>query len=206
MAKDISRRAFMKIGVALSVAFSGLLAACTGRESFSFRLDELDSLSGLTRDELNERLRELAENPDETLIVMGAMCYETMPVEPEYKHLACSTCNANAKIEDWRMESLERIEAVVNEIISEGFDVTLDVSISCERCTGTDSVRIRTIFGIKFKGDANYHLVETSNVSDYEVLLAFLQGEETYDAGGDWIYPLYLRQDVIEKMTGLKYG
>ncbi|MCL2529466.1 MAG: hypothetical protein FWE41_03945 [Coriobacteriia bacterium] len=205
MVKDISRRAFMKIGVALSVAFSGLLAACTGRGGNNFELDELEFLNGLTREELNERLRELAVDSDELPISPGATCYIPTFVEPEYSPLPCSTCSANAQMVDWQMNSLESIQATVNTMIREGFDVRLDVIISCKKCADAESAKYRTIFGIKFKDDASYHLVETSDVRDYEILLSFLQGEKTHTTWNDGIYPLYLRQDVIEKMTGLKH-
>ena len=206
MAKDVSRRVLIKIGVALSMTFSALLAACTGRDVIRFELDELQFLNGLTREELNERLRELAEEPSEvTEIFEGAMCYIPIYVEPKYTHLPCSTCNASAHLTDWQMESLEEIQATVNEMISAGFDVKLDVIISCERCSGNSYTPYKTIFGIKFVDDADYHLAETSNVSDYQVLLAFLQGEETYSSGYDEIYPLYRRRETIAMMTGLKY-
>jgi len=205
MVKDISRRAFMKVGVALSMAFSALLAACTGREVYDFEFDELEFLNGLTREELNERLRELAENPDETEVVMGAMCYSPVERDPEYILLSCSTCNANAQFQDWQIWSLERIQATVNTMIREGFDAKLELIVSCKKCAEQDRASYRTVFGIRFKDDADYHLAESSNVTDYEIVLAFLQGETTYHDSADWVYPLYREQQVIKRMTGLKY-
>jgi len=203
MVKDISRRAFMSIGVAVSIAFSTLLAACTGRVAYSFELDELEYMNELTREELNERLRELAEKQNELEFVESAMCYAPYEGEIKYTPLPCSTCSAKAQMTDWQIESLERIQAIVNEMISEGFDVKLDVTISCKKCADEYSARFLTSFGIRFTDDTDYHMVETSYAEDYEILLAFLRGEEFYADTVGLSFPLHQRQGVIKKMTGL---
>jgi len=207
MVRDISRRAFLTIGVAVSLAFSTLLAACTGRVAYSFELDELEYMNGLTREELNERLRalaELSESSDVDVIIDGATCYMPLYREPEYTPLPCSTCSANAQMEDWQITSLESIQAIVNEMISAGFDVELDFIISCKQCAGGSSARYRAIFGIRFKDDADYHMVETTDITDYKILLAFLREDEYYIGDFGTGYPLYRQLEVIEKMTGLR--
>ena len=219
MVKVVSRRAFTNIGVTLSIAFASLLTACTGKEvpflgsdepftfeldePFTFELDELEYMNELTREELNERLRELAEKQNELEFVESAMCYAPYEGEIAYTPLPCSTCSAKAQMTDWQIESLERIQAIVNEMISEGFDVKLDVTISCKKCADEYSARFLTSFGIRFTDDTDYHMVETSYAEDYEILLAFLRGEEFYADTVGLSFPLHQRQGVIKKMTGL---
>ena len=213
MVKDISRRAFMKVGAALSIAFSAILAACSGNavdtfeldELYTFELDELEFLNGLTREELNERLSALAEIPDETPTVPGATCYIGTIGEPEYTPLPCNTCSENAQMTEWQINSLEDIQATVNEIIKEGFDVKLDVIIACKKCAAEDNARYQTIFGIRFIDDADYHMVETINVFNYKILLAFLQEKTAYTDSYNDSYQLCYYLNVIEEMTGLKH-
>jgi len=163
------------------------------------------AISGLsTRFGMNARLKLLAINPIPVIETYGAMCYDV--AAPTSIPRDCDKCDAGVEVADWEVWSTDRIRALVSEMEDEGHDVILDIVVFCEECSEQGSAKHHVSFGIKFTGDEQYYMSESSIVNDYVILLAFLRGERSYTTSNDATVSLRRELAVIEKMTGLGHG
>ena len=124
----------------------------------------------------------------------------------------CSLCGTSAK-EEYSygvIVEIRLIEIVVKKIKKLGYEVALDKSDYCTHCRGKDFKlfeKPELIFSIRYSGQSDYHVVRSSKIGDYECLLAFLEGKETYTvdwAESNYEHTLHESIDIIQKMTGLE--
>lgn len=158
----------------------------------------------LTREEMLKKLKELKENKKEIVESPGAMCYSTMRLEP--KPYVCLICGeVNEKNAEWG-KTIIKINEIVEKIKKLGYDAQLDKKEFCKKCSNeTEYEKPELIFKIKYKGEKEYHQVRTNVTSDYDILLAFLENEDVYNAGCGQTIAVKKKIDTISKMLGVQF-
>jgi len=123
-----------------------------------------------------------------------ASCYDPMVVE-QYEDYVCSHCGntIKGKYVNWMVRNISQIEDIVNRIKALGYDVVLDATEFCPYCSKKNIENPELIFSIRFSEEAEYHIVRSNIVNEYQCLLDFLSNQDEY-AGN---------REIIQKMTGL---
>lgn len=181
-------------------------------------------MKGLSRKELVERLRAIAEDDTPRVEHCGAMCYSPSLIDFDRKiRLKCDCCGANIDVHD--DEEYKNIFSLVRNIKSLGYDAK--VEMICEDCAKkfceNNSITIKNsyrddfdlkkdarlyslnyLFYFRLSDDADYHCVIDNDSYHYKSLLTFLENEDMYLGDYDESHYLADEIDVIEFMTGLK--
>lgn len=166
-----------------------------------------------SREELIKRLREIAneeikvENNE-----LSAMCY--CPVIPPTLTFKCEECNT--KMEYSMYESNYKwMHKTIKEIRKLGYDAKIKVLCSdClikeiesgeYICNSNNFGNWRPLFCFYFRTNKNekYHLAESNDSSDYDIVLKFLKDKRKWEKF-DRTVLLKDRIYTIEQMTGLK--
>lgn len=63
--------------------------------------------------------------------------------------------------------------------------------------------RVLCVFYFKAKGQEEYHIAVSNEISDYKAVLAFLKDEPTYTGRFDSIYQIKHELDIIKRLTGI---
>ena len=123
----------------------------------------------------------------------GAMCYD--PIVDYYVDYVCSDCNSTIKdtYSNWVVYSIKQIENIVLRIKNLGYDVVLDKTEFCPHCSKKSIENPELIFKIRFSDKADYHVVRSNIINEYQCLFEFLSNPDEYT--GD--------KEIIQKMTGL---
>lgn len=152
---------------------------------------------------LEKRLKELAALPPREVFSMTT-CYASVTINQKGEY-TCPYCQ-NEINDRWNTHiiyNLKNIENVFNEIKAEGYDVVLDKTEYCPKCSKDESIEYPApVFKLRFSEKSKYYEVKTGFVSDYLCLLAFLQDKRLYQDRDDEEY-LPERIHVIRHMTGL---
>ena len=166
-----------------------------------------------SREELIKRLKEIA---NEEIKVednkLSAMCYSlAIPPTLTFK---CKECNKEMK--DTMYESdYKWMRKTIYEIRNLGYDAK--IKVLCEECLikeiesgkyicNIDDFKNREpLFCFYFRTNENekYHLAESDNSSDYDIVLKFLKDKRKWEKF-DGTVLLKDRIYTIEQMTGLK--
>lgn len=153
---------------------------------------------------LENRLKELAALPprEERMI---AMCY-AMAYTDAKGEFKCPHCGkeTNSKWNTQITYNLSRVREVFDKIKAEGYDVALDETEYCPKCSKGKKIEYPApVFKIRFSERSNYYAIKTGAVSDYVCLLAFLRDERLYK--DQYKDEKYLPEEIqrIQKMTGL---
>jgi hypothetical protein len=161
----------------------------------------------LDRQELEEKLKRISKTPyTGNYNFCFAMCYMPGEMMFEYVPYKCDICHEETRYEAnvlWRLESAKRyVEDMKNTRLQ--VDVEIDELDYCKHCTGKDVENPMPIFKIRFSQNEKYHEVKTDDDSDYECILAFLQGKDNYEnCHRDATYPLNEQIEQLVRMTGL---
>ena len=153
---------------------------------------------------LEKQLSKLAKTKYTGKLEMGAMCYAPMMLQTI--GYVCPYCGdtIKEKYDSWVLYNIESIERIVGEIKSLGYDVVLDKTEYCPRCSKRTAIgEPELIFKIRFSAKADYHIAKSNIVNDYQCLLAFLLNKNTYSGGHGEEYALHDNVAIIQKMTGL---
>jgi DNA-directed RNA polymerase subunit RPC12/RpoP len=152
---------------------------------------------------LEERLKKLSQTEYTGELVMGAMCYD--PAVPAYMDYICSHCGdtIKEKYENWDIYNINGIENIVNQIKENGYDVVLDKTEFCPRCSKKEIEHPELIFKIRFSSNADYHIVKANMANEYQCLRAFLLDKKTFSGEYGEEHSLHNNIMVIQKMTGL---
>lgn len=165
------------------------------------------------REELIKRLKEIAN--EEIKIEnngISAMCY--CPAIPPTLTFKCEECNKEMK--DTMYESdYKWMYKTIKEIRNLGYDAKIKVLCSdClikeiesgeYICNSNNFGNWRPLFCFYFRTNKNekYHLAESNNSSDYDIVLKFLKDKRKWEKF-DRTVLLKDRIYTIEQMTGLK--
>ena len=125
--------------------------------------------------------------------VIGAECYD--PAIPEYRDYVCTYCKnvIKEKYSDWMVSSIAQIDEIVKKIKDLDYDVVLDKTEFCPKCSKKEIQNPELIFKIRFSNDVDYHVVRSNIVNEYQCLFEFLSKPEEFKGN----------KTIIQKMTGL---
>lgn len=165
------------------------------------------------REELIKRLREIAneeikvENNE-----LSAMCY--CPVIPPTLTFKCEECNTKMEYSMYEYK-YKWMHKTIKEIRNLGYDAKIKVLCSdClikeiesgeYICNSNNFGNWRLLFCFYFRTNKNekYHLAESNDSSDYDIVLKFLKDKRKWEEF-DRTVLLKDRIYTIEQMTGLK--
>jgi len=125
--------------------------------------------------------------------VIGAECYD--PAIPEYRDYVCTYCKnvIKEKYSNWMVRSIDQIDEIFKNIKGLGYDVVLDKTEFCPKCSKKEIQKPELIFKIRFSEEDDYHIVRSNIVNEYQCLYDFLKNPDEFT--GD--------KTIIRKMTGL---
>lgn len=184
------------------------------------------------RKELIAQLKELSEREipqDLWPRIPAAMCYCPATPEPEYMRMLhkCDSCGrkiVESGYEDSLMDPVE-IKDAVEQIKALGYDAK--VEFLCPDCAAKVGIkgiksedskqtffssfvkklrpcdRVLCVFYFKAKGQEEYHIAVSNEISDYKAVLAFLKDEPTYTGRFDSINQIKDELDIIKRLTGI---
>ena len=135
---------------------------------------------------------EETEEPEE--IITGAMCYVVgFPVLADY---VCPYCGntIKEKYNKWMIDSIKQIDEIFKNIKGLGYDVVLDKTEFCPKCSKTEIQNPVLIFKIRFSEEDEYHIARSNIVNEYQCLYEYLSDPDKFT--GDIA--------IIQKMTGLR--
>ena len=159
----------------------------------------------LTREELTERLRAIADEEVEMPVLHGAMCYD--PMAPNPVIMKCELCGSDIETDTWQENTVTSCKTTVKKMKKLKYDVK--VEFLCEQCICKLGFKNKKIFSpgnvffFKTKDDKKYHLAISNDEDDYNAVLAFLGNECAYSNSRDGIERLKDNLGVIKRMTGI---
>lgn len=176
-----------------------------------------------TREELIERLKEIASEEVPQERHRGAMCYSIAP--PEDFSTECDYCKSTIIYSSWSSRKI--IHEIVDEITGLGYDAK--VAVLCNECfkklkaelypevekelvldeehkIEMDCYNRNFVFYFRVSSDETYNCALSSNQDHYNAVLSFLKGEKAYRGYRIPYEKKYIMKDIpiIEFMTGLK--
>lgn len=174
----------------------------------------------LSKEELIERLKAIAEEEVPEIRNFGAMCYEQMA--PPLLEDTCDRCGNTIKFIGWRNGD---IPAIVQKIANLGYDAKVETL--CEECCAKikeelypgieDEIKIddehhiwvscigrNYLFYFRTKDSEPYHKAIADSYYYYQAVLAFLEGKSSYRGDHDEDNFLTEEMYILEFMTGLK--
>ena len=185
----------------------------------------------LSKEELIAQLKELSEREipqDFESRVPAAMCYYPGPLKsPALERLRgkCDSCGRRIVESGYFLMDPEEIKDAVEQIKAIGYDAK--VEFLCPDCAAkvgikgiksedsnqtlvssfvkklTPCDRVLCVFYFKAKGQEEYHIAVSNEISDYKAVLAFLKDEPTYTGNFDRINQIKDNLDIIKRLTGI---
>jgi hypothetical protein len=124
---------------------------------------------------------------------ISAMCYD--PAVPYYMDYVCTHCNniIKDKYGDWEVHTIDEIDKIVKQIKALCYDVLLDKTEFCPYCSKKNPENPELIFNIRFSEEADYHVVRSNIINEYQLLFEFLSNPDEFTGN----------REIIQKMTGL---
>ena len=164
------------------------------------------SAEGLTQDQLDTLLKELAQKPAPKKLAPGAMCY-SVAMPPERTEYVCPVCNAKtiaAKDTRWIRHSLDTYRRQIQQIKALGLDATLDERSLCETCRAKmePPPKDGEIFIVVKIGEKTTR-TKIESEDDFSMLTAFLAKKDKWDAGAGRERPLKDELPRIRELLGM---
>ena len=164
----------------------------------------------LTKEELIEQLKVLANDETDIPESMGAMCYSPAPPEPV--KVKCDSCGKQIREMSWRKINRHVLEKKVETMTELGFDVKIEHL--CANCAGKLGLKdedgdtlfdgeMYYVFYFKTKEQEKYHLAISNDEDDYNAVIAFLKNEKSYTDFFDNTHLVREELSLIERMTGI---
>lgn len=191
--------------------FLFVLAGCsprsgTGQVGGRGQAVNVRDMKSLSRDQVRERLGELAAAPVPKLNTVGAMCYEPamLPTRAEYVCPACGertvyelgmASTVQEQLPSCRRE-FQELEKVAGEAVE------LDESQFCRKCqpeVETPALVLTTTYG-----DGSEHEVPGVTAGDLRILREFLSGKRVHTTFNDAEQPLKDHLERLEELLGVK--
>ena len=164
----------------------------------------------LTKEELIEQLKALANDETEVPMSMGAMCYSPAPPEPV--KAKCDSCGKQIQEMSWRKVDRHILNKKIKTIENLGFDAKIEQL--CSDCVAKLGLKDENgdafydgemyyVFYFKTKEQENYHLAVSNDEDDYNAVIAFLKNEKTYTDYFDNTHIIKEELPLIQRMTGI---
>ena len=163
------------------------------------------SAEGLTQEQLDSLLKELAQKPAPKNLLPGATCYK-VAMPPERKEYVCSGCSAKTifKNDIGEMErSLDTYRRQIQQINNLGLDATLDERSMCAMCRAKmkPSPEIGDFFiEMRIGGKTTRTKIE---YGDFPKLIAFLEKKDKWTTGAGSERPLKDELPRIRELLGM---
>jgi hypothetical protein len=156
------------------------------------------------RDQIAQKLKELAAKTPPRAERRGAMCYRMAMPEPEQVKYICPVDGtvvtfpaSQARI----AEDANSIRAALPDLRQRGLDVTLDESDLCPKCRGSRKVEApKLALIVRYPKDAQPHRVEGVSPVDVTLLREFLEGDGIHKLNGPDTAPL---RDLLPRLREL---
>ena len=163
------------------------------------------SAEGLTQEQLDTLLKELAKKPAPKNLAPGATCYR-VAMPPERTEYVCPVCNAKtiaAKDTRWIRQSLDTYRRQIQQIKALGLDATLDERSLCETCRAKmePPPKAGEIFIVVKIGEKTTRTKVADD--DFPKLTAFLEKKDKWTAGAGRELPLKDALPRIRKLLGM---
>lgn len=140
------------------------------------------SAEDVTRDKIDNLLKELASKPAPKNLAPAAMCYD-MAMPPDRAEYVCPTCGAKTLYEGANVGSVETARAYragTEALRALGVDATLDETYLCDACR-TENTPF--FFYLEVKLDGNLVRSSIRDHDDLRKLHAFLSGKAVWTSG-----------------------
>lgn len=164
----------------------------------------------LSKEELIEQLKRIAQTEVDIPIHLGAMCYE--PAVSEAKIVKCEKCGKDIILFDCEGKDVSYLKTIVEKIKKLGYDSKIERL--CSECVSKQGLGSLVeeelyekypyyVFYFKSNNQQEYHMAISDNENDYNAVLAFLKNEISFtdDYDATCLVKDYL--DAIKKMTGI---
>ena len=150
----------------------------------------VDTIKGkLTKEQIIEKLKNLANTEAPSELSAGAMCYKTA-APPNRAEYVCPVCGTKTLYTDAMARIIDReIPECRSLADSSMLSLTLDEKQFCKKCSpGITDPKLCIDF--KFAGDTIKHEVCEINAEDMKLLNEFLKGKLTHKDSYDYETPL----------------
>ena len=123
-----------------------------------------------------------------------AMCYDPA-IDEQYEDYVCSHCGNTIKEKygSWKIHTVSKIDECVKKIKDLDYDAVLDKTELCPHCSKKNIENPELIFKIRFSDEADYHVVRSNIINEYQCLYEFLSNPDEFTGN----------KAIIQKMTGL---
>ena len=164
----------------------------------------------LSKTELIEQLKAIANDETEVTMSMGAMCYS--PACPEPKKVKCESCNKEISEMSWMSPDENTIRYKVQVINELGYDAK--VERLCSDCATKLGLKeedgdplgddcLYYVFYFKTKEQNDYNIAIANSEDEYDAVIAFLKNERTYKNYYDATCLIKDELPLIKRMTGI---
>lgn len=163
----------------------------------------------LSKEELIEQLKTLANQEVDQPIHMGAMCYS--PARSESYTVKCESCGKEIEELGWRRRA-NFIIRKINIIKCLGYDAKVErICSECATKLGVTYANgeqlseydLHYVFYFRTNEQEDYHLAASNSEDDYNAVIAFLKNEPTYTDDHDATHLIKDELDLIKYMTGI---
>ena len=167
------------------------------------------SKKSLSKEDLVEQLKALAQADVGESLHMGAMCYS--PAPPEIHKVKCESCGK--EIEEWGWDGkFEYLKRKVAKIAEMGYDAKI-IRV-CADCANKMGLRdedgdeltgmgVHTVFYFKTKEQSEYTMSVYNYSDSYNAVIAFLENNPIYSDSYDATHAVSESLDEIQRMTGI---
>ena len=164
----------------------------------------------MTKEELIEQLKSIANDETEVTLSMGAMCYSPRSSAFEFQRVKCESCGKEL-LEDLSRKDT-RISGKVQLIEVLGFDAK--VERVCSDCASKLGLKnkdgqplrdhsLHNVFYFKTKEQENYNISVADSRIDYDAVIAFLKNKKTFTGYHGRTHLVKDHLELIKKMTGI---
>jgi hypothetical protein len=168
--------------------------------------------TAISKEEIAQRLRELAQSPPPKELKMGAMCYE-MTAPPERINYICPRCGNKtlyAKVNPDRSGNVIFIESDIPECrravkAIKALSLELDESEFCRYCSPRVSAPALKLI-VKYPGKSASIVTRGVNSEDLRILSEFLAGRDRHAGETGRETPLKDYLTRLEEMLGIAPG
>ncbi len=194
--------AALLIGISSCIPGRKKSAGFTENDSLFFPADTTHGKS--TRQDIETRLKALAESEVPKNLNPGAMCYE-MAAPPDYAVYVCPKCGQKtmyARTEYFHIvdEAQECRNAIAN---IPGLDLRLEEKNFCHACDPDTTQAPQLNLAIRYKGENQEEIISGVNAEDLALMYEFMNGDKTHAYFNEREEPLKDYLDRLERLLSL---
>ncbi|MGV8125324.1 MAG: hypothetical protein AB2L14_36725 [Candidatus Xenobiia bacterium LiM19] len=158
----------------------------------------------LSRGEIAQRLKILAESEPPKDLSRGAMCYAPKIYNPKKAEYICQKCGRKTVYPgymDFNVSDIQNCRRYVNSITQ--ISIKLDESEFCKKCSPAVKTPL-LVLEVNYPGESKPHRCRGVSSSDIQFIQEFLEGKAVHKDSGDNETPLKLNITRIQQLLGVK--